>query len=237
MSVFNIIIRTSEWSCPTCTLINTGDVSQCDVCGEVNPSINVLNLIQKINSPIEQFIFPFIMYMNDIYENKYTKSQLIFALQELYTFPCNCLSCHLKAYQKIIIDQLENPSNDVTIRHEVIFPTISSILASGGKDPSAIQIAIYESWHLDQESKPKPASQKTINLLLKLPHKNIEASECFCGDSENKEGVITLPCCSKDVHLNCIKKWFETNSTCPYCRKEIFMDSNDESNMDSGDKV
>ena len=85
------------------------------------------------------------------------------------------------------------------------------------------QLKTIENWYIEQEKKPKAVSKKTIEKFNKLESENVNVNvnenECFCGDSNIKDKVIKMPCCSKKLHLGCIKKWFENNNTCPYCRK------------------
>ena len=72
---------------------------------------------------------------------------------------------------------------------------------------------------LNKKKKQKAVSKKTIEKFNNLDSENENENECFCGDSNKKDKIIKMPCCSKKLHLGCIKKWFKNNNTCPYCRK------------------
>lgn len=41
-----------------------------------------------------------------------------------------------------------------------------------------------------------------------------------------------MPCCMKNIHLNCTMKWFETNNVCPFCTNKY-----DSSYFDKTEKV
>ena len=138
-------------------------------------------------------------------------------LKRIYSRPCNCLSCHINSYINIIILKLENPNEINPIMNTIIIPTIEKILTENLIDIYEIQLKTIENWYIEQEKKPKAVSNKTIEKFNNLDSEN--ENECFCGDSNVKDKIIKMPCCSKKLHLGCIKKWFKNNNTCPFCRK------------------
>jgi tripartite motif-containing protein 37 len=48
--------------------------------------------------------------------------------------------------------------------------------------------------------------------------KTIGALSCLICLSQVKKAVM-MKCCGKVVCQNCIKRWINTNTTCPHCRK------------------
>ncbi|KAL4558269.1 hypothetical protein LXL04_036467 [Taraxacum kok-saghyz] len=65
--------------------------------------------------------------------------------------------------------------------------------------------------------KKKKESDKVINQCD-------ESTECaIClGEYEDDEWVKTIPNCSHVFHVSCIDTWFQTHSSCPLCRSDIF---------------
>ncbi|KAI3507798.1 hypothetical protein L2E82_20615 [Cichorium intybus] len=51
-----------------------------------------------------------------------------------------------------------------------------------------------------------------------------ESTECpIClGEYEDDEWVKTIPNCSHMFHISCIDTWFQTHSSCPLCRSDVF---------------
>ena len=48
---------------------------------------------------------------------------------------------------------------------------------------------------------------------------------CY-GEFEKDEDVTPLPCDSRHFfHTTCIKEWFRTKNSCPYCNKEVTLDA------------
>lgn len=44
---------------------------------------------------------------------------------------------------------------------------------------------------------------------------------CFCQEPATEGDIVTMKCCSKNIHLNCLKPWMKSAATCPYCREEV----------------
>lgn len=178
---------------------------------------DILNTI-KLNEKINCLLQPFIIYMrkNGYF---YRLVDIENQLKRIYSRPCNCLSCHINSYINIIRLNLENPNEINPIMNTIIIPKIEEILYENFIDIYDLQLKTIENWYIEQEKKPKAVSKKTIEKFANLDSENENENECFCGDSNIKDKVIKMPCCSKKLHLGCIKKWFKNNNTCPYCRK------------------
>jgi len=168
---------------------------------------------------LSYFLNPFITNINNFEDVVYTQEELIYELQNLYSSPTFCIGCHINAFKLSIIDNLEADENYNEICSDIIIPTIIKILNSNQIDTDEIQTSTIEQWYLEQEKKPKPASEDIINQFKVKKIETTNGHGCFCGDENNKE-VIKLECCNNFVHLDCILKWFETNNTCPYCREK-----------------
>ena len=140
-------------------------------------------------------------------------------LKRIYSRPCDCLQCHINSYINIIRLKLENQNEINPIMNTIIIPTIEKILIENLIDIYELQLITIENWYIEQDKKPKSVSEKTLEQLDNLISENNDKNECFCGDTNKKEKIIKMPCCSKKLHLGCIKKWFKSNNTCPYCRK------------------
>ena len=83
------------------------------------------------------------------------------------------------------------------------------------------------------EEQEEGARRRSVDIS-KMPHLKfdpaINQSEEFCPiclDSfREKQGIIPLPCDERHYfHEACIKKWLETNVTCPLCNSDIGEDS------------
>lgn len=50
---------------------------------------------------------------------------------------------------------------------------------------------------------------------------SIECAICL-GEYEDDEWVKTIPNCFHVFHVSCIDTWFQTHSSCPLCRSDVF---------------
>jgi len=186
---------------------------------------NNRNMYNNFIYKFSRFLEPFIIAcknnpaVQEQFENNYLKN-LISDLNNLYSKPCDCLRCHILAFKSAIIDYLEHPENITTIRQNIIIPTITMLLEEYNVDTSELETSTMEEWYLQQENKPRPASEEIIKEFQNLPKLELKTHECFCGDSSDIKNIIEMPCCKKNVHLDCLLEWFKNNNTCPYCKNK-----------------
>lgn len=65
---------------------------------------------------------------------------------------------------------------------------------------------------------------KNLAIIKFTPYNNLEpeykqCSICFC-EYEDGEDLILLPCLHR-FHSECLKKWFDEQTTCPICKLEV----------------
>ncbi len=65
-------------------------------------------------------------------------------------------------------------------------------------------------------------SSKIIHDMVKLAEDETDVCSICTNDYVNHELLRELPCNHK-FHKDCIDKWFEQNETCPFCRKNCFI--------------
>ncbi len=65
-----------------------------------------------------------------------------------------------------------------------------------------------------------------ISYRNSSPFKSVECGICLSSKDETAvensllSYPITMPCCKGNVHLLCLKTWFQEKISCPFCRKE-----------------
>ncbi|CAI2387522.1 unnamed protein product [Moneuplotes crassus] len=62
-----------------------------------------------------------------------------------------------------------------------------------------------------------------IPCVIYQPFMKMKAKECaIClSNYEQDETIKIIPGCYHTFHSECIRVWFEANSTCPFCRRDI----------------
>ena len=197
------------------------DIEQNNILNIYIYGTNYSNSLDELNEIYEKtnlLLQNFIKYMraNGYY---YRLLDIEDQLKRIYSRPCDCVGCHINAYINIIRLKLENQNEVNPIMNTIIIPTIEKILIENLIDIYDLQLKTIEYWYIEQEKKPKGVSKEIIEYFSNLKSEYKNGNECFCGDTKKSDKVIKMPCCSKKLHLFCIKKWFKTNNTCPYCRK------------------
>ncbi|KAK7358501.1 hypothetical protein VNO77_00430 [Canavalia gladiata] len=88
-----------------------------------------------------------------------------------------------------------------------------------------------------QTTYPYPSSpcrlDLTVQFLDKLPRilfdEDLRTGDSVCcvclGEFEVKEEVLQIPQCKHVFHINCIRNWLQSHSTCPLCRCSIIPSS------------
>jgi hypothetical protein len=119
------------------------------------------------------------------------------------------------------IDIKENNINNIDdnklkYTEQIIYPVIREHLDGYYSNMDVIETSISQDITLNKQSKLEAIDEKTLEKL-KLIKKCKKKHNCFCGDDDNKDNVINIPCCNKEVHYPCIEKWFNIKNSCPYC--------------------
>ena len=210
----------NKWACIYCTFLNTHDHTVCQICGNQKPAprSDFIMIIDIIDLNVLWTLKPFMLHVEQ-HGYAYTRKQIIQVLKIVLQKPSlefhNLLS-GLAGIINLHLNGLNNP-----IIQDVIHPVIRNLLTVRyGVDVAQTESNFLTVLSLNtQKSTQKPASDSTMKWVDNLECHQIPNHTCFCGDCENIEGLIELPCCKMHLHRTCCKKWFEVNSVCPFCRK------------------
>jgi hypothetical protein len=109
---------------------------------------------------------------------------------------------HINSYRNMI-------GHDIPISVEELFPTI--------REPSAFALFRHFLVQLEQQEMQQ---LRTISLVQVAATTSEEICSICLDSYKDGQNTITLPC--KHVfHSECILKWFDSKSTCPYCRMNL----------------
>jgi hypothetical protein len=106
---------------------------------------------------------------------------------------------HINSYRNMIGD-----ANPIPI--EELFPTI--------RQPSAFALSMPFIVQLEKEELQQ---LRTISLVQVAATTSEEICSICLDNYRDGQNTITLPC-KHIFHSECILKWFDSKSTCPYCR-------------------
>ena len=93
--------------------------------------------------------------------------------------------------------------------------TFQNIL-NGFSDYSEYLDLILDSEYFDDFWEPVVVS---LDPCFKLPEIEIEQECVNCCEDKNKFNI--LMCCSKELCVDCVDKWFGISVYCPYCKKDL----------------
>ncbi|KAI3678384.1 hypothetical protein L6452_37674 [Arctium lappa] len=89
-----------------------------------------------------------------------------------------------------------------------------------GNDPS-LQFQSRGLDSLTVQMIPVTKFEKKSKSADKVGDQNTECAICL-GEYEEDEWVKTIPNCCHVFHVSCIDTWFQTHSSCPLCRSDVF---------------
>ncbi|XP_024980919.1 RING-H2 finger protein ATL1-like [Cynara cardunculus var. scolymus] len=89
-----------------------------------------------------------------------------------------------------------------------------------GNDPS-LQFQSRGLDSLTLQMMPVTQFEKKSKSADKVVDQNTECAICL-GEYEEDEWVKTIPNCCHVFHVACIDTWFQTHSSCPLCRSDVF---------------
>lgn len=124
--------------------------------------------------------------------------------------------------------------NDVTSsnRHNQYIPHVDSSSEDEESSSSSYSSSsdeddtLPESYNIQRtHDTHQPISSKHLNSLTKLKiHRIDDNHECtICIASIKKGSIIRLLSCTHKFHYKCIDEWVDKNTTCPTCRKDIYV--------------
>ena len=93
--------------------------------------------------------------------------------------------------------------------------TFQNIL-NGFSDYSEYLDLLLDSEYFDDFWKPVVVS---LDPCFKLPEIEIEEECVNCCENKNKFNILL--CCSKELCVECVDKWFGISVYCPYCKKDL----------------
>jgi len=115
----------------------------------------------------------------------------------------------------IIIDNL--PGIRITTQN---IPSIQNNnldnILNGFSDYSEYLDLLLDSEYFDDFWKPVVVS---LDPCFKLPEIEIEEECVNCCENKNKFNILL--CCSKELCVECVDKWFGISVYCPYCKKDL----------------
>lgn len=229
-------------SCPTCTFESKNDI--CELCGTILVyqcesclTINSINTIEckmcfshrkhcdcKICTTKKEFKNNYHDYANEHkidHDEKKLDKHLSYVFKSFLPFLKNYLYTFVNMIQFVIQNRMKD-DNEIKERlyyiQNIILPVTKSIL-NEYYDTSEIEENIIEELTLNEDPKTEPITENVLNKIKKIKKQN-KNHTCFCGDEENKNNVITIPCCNTDMHSECLEKWLKIKNTCPFCNKK-----------------
>lgn len=118
--------------------------------------------------------------------------------------------------QKMAQDELSNLNFQIQSYYKAVDTNLLAIL--NDKDMTRSQVPALPSF---------PAVSERFNTeyqkMLDEENKKLENECMICTevvDKNKHEDVFTCPVCQKDIHLDCVERWFQRSQTCPCCRTE-----------------
>ncbi|XP_073129636.1 probable E3 ubiquitin-protein ligase RHA4A [Henckelia pumila] len=108
-------------------------------------------------------------------------------------------------------------------RRASVFSSTSAVLPRTIND---VNVTIPSDSNLKNELK-----NNLCTVLFDDYHKAKDPLCCVClGEFELKEELLQVPSCKHMFHIDCIRHWLHSSSTCPLCRTPVVSDHNTSKN-------